>query len=109
MGTYRSKEIVDARQFDGSIEKAQELVAWIKAHKPDYRRSELNISKGISMLGSADPVIEVPVPCLNVDFGEEPKDWWSLSLKPTDWLVLEQDGRFTIYFDEGFKKKFVQV
>lgn len=109
MPTFHSKEIVDAWQFDGSKENARELVTRVKAYHPDYRCSNLSISQGISMLGSKDPAIEVPTPCLTIDFGDDPKDWWSLRLNPTDWLVRKQSGRLMVQSDESFKKKYNQV
>lgn len=109
MPTFRSVEVVDAWQFTGDIDNAKELVARVKAIRPDYRSSELNIAKGISMLGSTDPVVEVPVPCLHIDFGKEPKDWCGLTLMPDAWLVHRQDGRLQVFPPEHFKKKYDQV
>ncbi|QFG09773.1 hypothetical protein SEA_SLOOPYJOE_68 [Arthrobacter phage Sloopyjoe] len=109
MPTFRSKEIVDARQFIGGIDNAKELVDWFKAHSTNYRSSELKVSESRAMLGATHPVVDVPAPRLSIFLGKHPRDWTSLWLGPTDWLVLKQDGRFVVMFDESFKKKFEQV
>lgn len=109
MPTFQSNETVDARQFTGDIDNAKELVAWVKSFRSDYRRSTLGLSKGISRLGSTDPVVEVPTPYLHMQFGLAPKDWWSFELIPDAWLVHRQDGRLQVFPPERFEKKYTQV
>lgn len=109
MPTFRSKEIVDARQFDGSSDKAKELVKWVKSRSIEYRNSTLSVSRSTHELGSSDPAIVIPTPCLLMHFGEEPKDWRSLTLYPTDWLVERQDGRLQVESDLNMKNNYEQV
>lgn len=109
MPTFRSKEIVDARQFVGGIDNAKELVAWFREHVADYRSSTLNVSESRIALGSADPQVEIPAPHLTIFCGDDPTTWWSLGLEPTDWLVRKQSGRVVVRSDERMKKEYDQV
>ncbi len=104
MPTFKRKtETVDARQFDGTAEKAKELAAWFKENNPWYEFSNFREHVEKSNFGSQGVSIERPC-VLTIYFDHE-----MMTLQVGDWLILNQDGTLGRQSDSYFKLKYEQV
>jgi hypothetical protein len=101
--TFRSKEIVDARQFDGSIESAREITAWFKEHSHGYLGSTLQQAIERSDIGGEKIYVETPK---RLQLSTATSD---IYLEPTDWLIRTQDGFFKSLPDYRMSEKYEQV
>lgn len=104
MPTFRSKEIVDARQFTGGQQNAIDVANWVKAQDPEYySSSEYKKQVVHSRIGSVEDenVTLDDQLIIHVYNGHH--------LFAGSWMVHREDGRWMVYYDEYFKAKFEQV
>lgn len=106
MPTFRSKKIVDGRQFDGTEESAKDLSAWFKEHAYGYHSSTLEKSLEYHKLGDPDSVVDVGVPSTLI---LRTRHLQPLYLKKSDWLIRHDTGSFEVVSDYMRVKDYEQV